>query len=117
MRLIIKNIDRGSSGELKLEPEEQEDMWHAYNLITVGDGLRASTVRKVVQTSDTGSATTTKKRMTLTIEVVAVDYDSTACALRVKGRTIEENDYVKKGEMKFWFLFIEIEIKFCLVIC
>ncbi|CAF3151468.1 unnamed protein product [Rotaria sp. Silwood2] len=97
MRLIKKNIDRGSSGELKLEPEEQEDMWHAYNLIAVGDSLRASTVRKVVQTTDTGSSTTTKKRMTLTIEVVSVSYDSAACALRVKGRTIEENEFVKKG--------------------
>jgi protein pelota len=96
MRLHKKNIDRGS-GVLKLEPEEQEDMWHAYNLIAVGDSLRASTVRKVVQTSDTGSSTTTKKRMDLTIEVLGVDYDSSACALRVKGRTIVENDFVKKG--------------------
>ena len=97
MRLIKKNFVRGSAGELKLEPEEQEDMWHAYNLVAVGDSLRASTVRKVVQTTDTGSSSTTKKRMTLTIEVMTVDYDSAACALRVKGRTIEENDFVKKG--------------------
>jgi protein pelota len=97
MRLLRKNIDRGSGGELKLEPEEQEDMWHAYNLIAVGDSLRASTVRKVTQTTDTGSSSTTKKRMTLTIEVFDVHYDSAACALRVKGRTIEESDFVKKG--------------------
>jgi protein pelota len=102
MRLIKKYLDRGSSGELKLEPEEQEDMWHAYNLIAVGDSLRSSTVRKVVQTSDTGSSTTTKKRMTLTIEVIDVYYDSAACALRVKGRTIEENDFVKKGSLEFY---------------
>ena len=98
MRLIKKNIDRGFGGEMKLMPEEQEDMWHAYNLITAGDGLRASTVRKVVQTSDTGSSSTTRKRMMLNIEVISVDYDSSACALRVRGRTIEENDFVKKGQ-------------------
>jgi len=97
MRLIKRNIDRASNGELKLEPEEQEDMWHAYNLIAIGDSLRASTVRKVVQTTDTGSSTTTKKRMILTIEVLGIDYDIAACTLRVKGRTIEENDFVKKG--------------------
>jgi protein pelota len=100
MRLIRKNIDRASGGELKLEPEEQEDMWHAYNLVAVGDSLRASTVRKVTQTTDTGSSSTTKKRMILTIEVIGVDYDSAACALRVKGRTIEENDFVKKGSLE-----------------
>lgn len=26
-------------------PEESEDMWHAYNLISIGDGVRASTIR------------------------------------------------------------------------
>ena len=98
MRLIKRNIDRGFGGELKLVPEEQEDMWHAYNLIATGDSLRASTVRKVVQTSDTGSSTTTKKRMILNIDVISVDYDSSACALRVRGRTTEENDFVKKGQ-------------------
>lgn len=28
-------------------PEESEDMWHAYNLISEGDGVRASTIRFV----------------------------------------------------------------------
>jgi len=112
MRLIKKYIDRGSSGEVKLEPEEQEDMWHAYNLIAVGDSLRASTVRKVTQTTDTGSTTTAKRRMILTIEVINVDYDSAACALRVKGRTIEENDFVKKGS--FHTLDLELHNAFTL---
>ena len=97
MRLIKKNLDRGSGGEIKLVPEEQEDMWHAYNLIAVGDSLRASTVRKVTQTTDTGSSSTMKKRLTLTIEVLNVDYDSSSCTLRVRGRTSEENEFVKKG--------------------
>jgi Predicted RNA-binding proteins len=26
-------------------PEESEDMWHAYNLISEGDCVRASTIR------------------------------------------------------------------------
>ncbi|CAF1520221.1 unnamed protein product, partial [Didymodactylos carnosus] len=95
MRLLKKNIDRGS-GIIQLLPEDNEDMWHAYNLIQIGDGLRSSTVRKIVNTSDTGTSQTMKKRTTLTIEVEAIDYDSSACALRIKGRTTEENDFVKK---------------------
>lgn len=97
MRLTKKFIDRGSCGELTLEPEQQEDMWHVYNLIAEHDSLRASTVRKVTQTTDTGSTTTTKKRMFLTIEVISVEYDANSGTLRVKGRTIEENEFVKKG--------------------
>ena len=28
-----------------LVPDEAEDMWHAYNLIAVGDRLKATTIR------------------------------------------------------------------------
>jgi len=28
-----------------LIPEEAEDMWHAYNLVAVGDSLRSTTIR------------------------------------------------------------------------
>ncbi len=30
---------------VSMTPEEPEDMWHAYNLIAVGDRLRASAIR------------------------------------------------------------------------
>lgn len=33
-----------------LIPEENEDMWHAYNLIAEGDLVKASTIRKVCWT-------------------------------------------------------------------
>jgi len=32
-----------------LIPEESEDMWHAYNLISVGDVLKSTTIRLVLQ--------------------------------------------------------------------
>lgn len=31
--------------QVTLIPEEAEDMWHTYNLVQVGDSLRASTIR------------------------------------------------------------------------
>lgn len=31
--------------QVTLMPEEAEDMWHTYNLLQVGDSLRASTIR------------------------------------------------------------------------
>ena len=33
------------SSQVTLMPEEAEDMWHTYNLLQVGDSLRASTIR------------------------------------------------------------------------
>lgn len=34
-----------------LVPEEAEDMWHAYNLIAVGDRLKSTTIRYVVNST------------------------------------------------------------------
>jgi len=80
-----------------MTPEEPEDMWHVYNLITVGDSIRATTVRKVTTESATGSTTSNKVRTILTIQIEDIDFDNQACKLRLKGRNIEENQYVKMG--------------------
>lgn len=82
---------------MTLVPEEAEDMWHAYNLVTVGDTLRSTTIRKVTTESATGSVNASKVRTTLTIQVEAIDFDTQACVLRVKGRNVCENQYVKMG--------------------
>jgi hypothetical protein len=31
-----------------LVPDDPEDMWHAYNLVSVGDRLRSTTIRLVI---------------------------------------------------------------------
>jgi stalled ribosome rescue protein Dom34 len=33
MKLVRKFVDKDGSGSVTLRPEEDEDMWHAYNLI------------------------------------------------------------------------------------
>lgn len=70
-------------------------MWHAYNLVAAGDSLRSTTVRKVTMESSTGSSTSNRVRTTLTISVEDLDFDVQAGVLRVKGRNIAENPYVK----------------------
>ena len=51
--------------------------------------------RKVQTESATGSTSSSKVRTMLTIAVEAIDFDTQACVLRVKGRNIQENQYVK----------------------
>lgn len=51
--------------------------------------------RKVKDESSTGSSTTNRVRTTLTITVENIEFDTAACELRVKGRNIQENQYVK----------------------
>ncbi|XP_065568171.1 protein pelota-like [Artemia franciscana] len=97
MKLCHKSVEVNGPGVVALIPEDAEDMWHAYNLISEGDSIRASTIRKVQTESATGSSSSNRVRTTLTIRVETVDFDTQACALRVKGRNIEENQFVKMG--------------------
>jgi protein pelota len=97
MKLLHKSIDKKNAGSVTLIAEEAEDMWHAYNLISIGDYLRAATVRRVVNESSAGLTSTSRIHTTLTILVKSVDYDARGCVLRVKGTNFEENQFVKMG--------------------
>ncbi|XP_044003835.1 protein pelota isoform X2 [Aphidius gifuensis] len=97
MKLIFKNIEKDYGGTVALVPENPEDMWHAYNLICECDRVSGSTIRKVQTESSTGSTNSTRVRTTLTIAVENIDFDTQACTLRLKGRNIIENQYVKMG--------------------
>ncbi|CAB3359850.1 Hypothetical predicted protein [Cloeon dipterum] len=112
MKLTGKFIEKDGKGHVSLIPDEPEDMWHAYNLICEGDSVRASTVRKVQNQTATGSSTSSKIRTTLTIAVESIDFDTQACMLRLKGRNIEENQYVKMGA--YHTIDLEVNRKFTL---
>lgn len=92
------------SRSIGLIAEEEEDMWHAYNLIAEGDAVTASTLRKVQTESSTGSSTSSKVRTTLTIRVENIDFDTQARKLRLKGRNIVENQYVKVSLSTDWLI-------------
>lgn len=113
MKLTHRNIDKNNDGAVTLIPDEAEDMWHAYNLVAVGDTLKSTTIRKVQNESSTGSVSASKVRTVLTIAVETIDFDTQACVLRVKGRNIQENQYVKMGA--YHTLDLELNRKFTLV--
>ncbi|CAG9837758.1 unnamed protein product [Diabrotica balteata] len=112
MKLLSQDVDKNGEGTVALIPEEPEDMWHAYNLISEGDSVRSTTIRKVQSESSTGSSTSSRVRTTLTISVENIDFDTQACMLRLKGRNIEENQYVKMGA--YHTLDLELNRKFSL---
>jgi len=97
MKLVYRDIDRHMVGRVEMIPEVDEDMWHTFNLIQIGDMLRASTFRKVQNESASGAVSSEKVRTTLTVQVEAIDFDTKACMLRVKGRNAKENAHVKMG--------------------
>ncbi|GJN91743.1 hypothetical protein Rhopal_004766-T1 [Rhodotorula paludigena] len=124
MLLVRKHIDRDGSGYVTLRPQDDEDMWHAYNLIQKGDELRG----RITSESSTGSTSSHRVHLKLTILVDRVLYsalaqsaDAAASAaadpasaaastssaaasgtagtttLHVSGKITSENEHVKKG--------------------
>ena len=98
MKVIKKNISaKDGSGSIMLRPETPEDLWHSYNLISKGDMVRCTTIRKVVKESNTGSTTSSKKRLMLTVQVKKVEFDPDALEVRLSGITVSENELVRLG--------------------
>ncbi|CAO3616596.1 unnamed protein product [Mucor hiemalis] len=97
MKLISKFLEKDSSGSITLLPEELEDMWHVYNLISKNDMIKATTIRRLQTESSTGSTANQRVRLNLTITVENVDFDPNVGLLRINGKVASENQYVKMG--------------------
>lgn len=112
MKLVNKHVERDGSGYVTLRPEDDEDMWHVYNLISEGDEVRALAIRRVQTVSSTGSSDSFRVRVQLTLRVTKTTFsqapssstgaaagekkESTA-ALQISGQVVNENDYVRLG--------------------
>ncbi|KAN0063300.1 Translation factor pelota [Thecaphora frezii] len=77
MKLTSRHIEKDGSGKVTLTPEEDEDMYHLYNLIEEGDKVRAAAVRRVQSESSTGSIESHRVKLNLTIQVVKTTFDAT----------------------------------------
>ena len=99
MKLLKRNISaKDASGSILLRPDTPEDLWHAYNLLQPPtDLVRCTTLRKVINTSSTGSTTSSKVRTNLTIRVQKVDFDPDSLTLRLSGPNVQESKVVKMG--------------------
>jgi protein pelota len=113
MKVLKKQISaKDGSGLVLLRPETPEDLWHAYNLLQVGDLVRCTTLRKVIKESNTGSTSSSKKRMSLTINLQKIDFDPQSLQVRLSGITTSESDVVRLGSHHT--LTLELEQNFSL---
>ncbi len=87
MKVIFKDLKHG---EIKLIPENLDDIWHLYNIIEEKDLVRAISFRTDEQKDDKKrSKKAEKKRMKLGIRVSEVKFHEFTDRLRIHG-TIEE---------------------------
>lgn len=82
--------------QVTLCPMDGEDMWHVYNIVSLGDHVTATAIRKVVKESAT-SVQSQRVRLTLTIKVLGIDFDPDDCSVRLSGRNVGENRHVQLG--------------------
>lgn len=86
MRLLEQNP---AAGSMRVLLETDEDIWHLYNVLEVGDLLTASTTRREEKSADKLRAERAeKKRMTLGIRVEKMEFSDDDLRLKVLG-TIE----------------------------
>jgi len=112
MQLVKQEYVKGEGGSLTLVADTGEDLWHVYNLVAAGDQLRAATIRKVTRETSTGSQESQRMRLTLTVEVVDVEYDPEGGMMRVRGKNRTETPHVRLGS--FHTLELELNRKFTL---
>jgi protein pelota len=87
MKVIFKDLKHG---EIKLMPENLDDIWHLYNIINEGDIVRGLTYRSEEENDDKiRSKKSEKKHMMLGIRVKEVKFHEFSDRLRVHG-IIEE---------------------------
>jgi protein pelota len=87
MRVVFKDLKHG---EIKIIPENLDDIWHLHNIIDKGDLVRAVTFRTDEQKNDKiRSKKSEKKRMKLGIRVEEVKFHEFSDRLRIHG-IIEE---------------------------
>lgn len=67
-------------------------------MIQENDHIRAKAVRRVTKTSDTGSTSSQRIALNLTIAVTSTDFDIGSGQLHVSGRVAVENEHVKLGQ-------------------
>ncbi len=85
-------------GEMKLEAENFEDLWHLMKIINPGDIVIGKTIRRFRSEGEKGEAGE-KKEVTIELEVERAELHKNANVLRVMGKILAgtPEEYVQKG--------------------
>ena len=103
MRIVKKHIDKHGVGVVIVVPQNDEDLWHIYNLIQKGDIIRTGTTRKVKTESKTGSVSTERIHFLVKLQIMSINYyygeESSDIGLLLKGKNIEQSKYMQIGQI------------------
>lgn len=99
MRIIKREIVESDvhSGSVKMELDDDDDMYHLHCLLEVGDTVFSKTMRMVNVESGGG---TVKKKMFINIgiKIEKIEYEPEANTMRLNGKTVTQSEYVRMGQ-------------------
>ncbi|KAL0912333.1 hypothetical protein M5K25_018297 [Dendrobium thyrsiflorum] len=98
MKLVRRDLEPDGPGSINIIPEEDDDMWHAYNLISEGDLVQAVTVRKVLRELASGGRDSERVKLKLEIKVEVGAADIIAVATISNSSNL---GFVWKASVKF----------------
>lgn len=92
MKIVHENLKRG---EITLIPENLDDLWHLYNIITPGDLIYAKTLRRIERGEEVKRRKKVEKKpIYLGLKVEKLDFHEFTNRLRVKGVIVEAPDNI-----------------------
>lgn len=99
MQIFIKGgqLQDGVEGAVRMTADSLEDLWHAFNLVAVGDEVTSLAIRKMQRESKTGSVDSQRVKVNLTIRVLSVDFDPQGEELRLAGAVRSEIEGIRLG--------------------
>lgn len=95
MKLIRKSLEKDSSGDITLLPEDAEDLWAVYNLIQRGDEIAAKSIRRV--TVGSAGKDSVRKLLKLRIKIDKIEFDAASSDLRIGGPVVLDTEDVSAG--------------------
>ncbi|ODV63112.1 translation release factor eRF1 [Ascoidea rubescens DSM 1968] len=101
MKILKKAIDKQKSGYVRLQAEDNEDLWAIYNLIQKDHTeIEIKTNYNFKKEFGNGKTKIEKKILVLKLIVQKIDYKSNYDSIRLQGRTTSENDFVSKNSFE-----------------
>lgn len=86
MRILKEDL---STGDIRIQVETDEDLWHLYNVVEVGDVITASTTRREEKSADKLRAERAeKKRMTLGVRIEKIEFSEEDLRLKLLGTIV-----------------------------
>lgn len=105
MRILKKAVTRkkyGVIGAMKFMPEDDEDIWYLYNIMSVNDTITLKIHRKIITTSACGTKISKSMYVLATLQVLKIDfvYDATGTDLNIHTKNVTENEHIGMGQMQ-----------------